>query len=204
MSFKTDLRYEPALEPVMHATKVECPGAMCEMNRKKFPLRMTLLAALLLAGCAGDEFQDLRDFVKNSGADMRGKVEPPPEVKPYEPFNYDNSMGLPDPFKPRRQETKNAGHPGLNQPDMQRRKEELEEFPLEGIKMVGYLYQANVGYAVLRSPDGKLHRVKVGNYLGQNFGRIAAIAENEVKIKEMVQDGTGDWTERESTLQLAE
>ena len=186
--------------------KADClraPSAY-DMSCHKFSLGITLLAALLLTGCGGEEFQDLRDFVKNSGADMRGKVDPPPEIKPYEPFNYDNSIGLSDPFKPRKQEAKNAGRPGLNQPDLERRKEELEEFPLEGIKMVGYLYQARVGYAVLRSPDGKLHRVKAGNYLGQNFGRITAITDNEVKIKEMVQDGTGDWAERESTLQLAE
>lgn len=180
-----------------------CGFHSARQYRRNLSFSLTLLAALLLAGCGGDEFQDLRDFVKNSGADMRGKVEPPPEIKPYEPFNYDNSIGLPDPFKPRK-EVKTAGHAGLNQPDMERRKEELEEFPLEGIKMVGFLQQANVAYAVVRSPDGKLHRVKMGNYLGQNFGRITAITDTEVKIKEMVQDSTGDWSERESTLQLVQ
>lgn len=171
---------------------------------KRVSASLVILASLLLAGCGGEEFQDLRDFVKNSGADMRGKVDPPPEIKPYEPFTYDNSIGLPDPFKPRKQEVKNAGRAGLNQPDLARRKEELEEFPLEGIKMVGFLQQANVAYAVVRSPDGKWHRVKVGNYLGQNFGRITAITDTETKIKEMVQDSVGDWSERESTLQLVE
>lgn len=165
---------------------------------------MTLIASILLTGCGGEEFQDLRDFVKNSGANMRGKVDPPPEVKPYEPFNYDNSIGLSDPFKPRKLEAKNAGRPGLNQPDLERRKEELEEFPLEGMKMVGFLQQANVAHAVVRSPDGKLHRVKAGNYLGLNFGRITAISDTEMKIKEMMQDSTGDWSERESILQLVE
>lgn len=204
MSPETDLRCEPRMKPASH--KIAFVGANSKQGGycRKFSLGLALLASLLLAGCGGEEFQDLRDFVKNSGADMRGKVDPPPEIKPYEPFNYDNSIGLQDPFKPRKQETKNAGRPGLNQPDMERRKEELEEFPLEGIKMVGYLHQANVGYAVVRSPDGKLHRVKAGNFLGQNFGRITSVTETEVKIKEMVQDGTGDWAERESTLQLAE
>jgi type IV pilus assembly protein PilP len=202
MSPEINLRHEPAVKSSVRPAA--CVNPSHSASCKNFSLGLALLSALLLVGCAGEEFQDLRDFVKNSGADMRGKVDPPPEVKPYEPFSYDNSMGLPDPFKPRKQEAKNAGRPGLNQPDMQRRREELEEFPLEGIKMVGYLHQANVGYAVLRTPDGKLHRVKAGNYLGQNFGKITAITDSEVKIKEMVQDGTGDWAERESTLQLAE
>ena len=64
---------------------------------------------LLLTGCGGEEFQDLRDFVKNSGADMRGKIEPPPEVKPYEYFVYNNETNLPDPFKPRKPELRSGG-----------------------------------------------------------------------------------------------
>jgi type IV pilus assembly protein PilP len=163
-----------------------------------------LLTFLFLAACVGEEFQDLHDFVKNAGAGMRGKVDPTPEIKPYEPFNYDNSLGLPDPFKPRKQEMKSGGQPGLNQPDMTRPKEALEEFPLDGLKMVGFISQENTGHAVIRSPDGKLHRVKAGNYLGQNFGKITGISETEVKIKEMVQDSSGDWSERMSSLQLVE
>lgn len=163
-----------------------------------------MLTALLLAGCGGEEFQDLRDFVKNAGADMRGKVAPPEEMKPYEPFSYDNSTGIQDPFKPRKPEVKSSSHAGQNQPDMDRPKEELEEFPLESLRMVGYLQRARIGYAVIRSSDGKLHRVKVGNYIGLNFGQIVSVTDTEMKIKEMVQDGAGDWSERESSLQLVE
>ncbi len=162
-----------------------------------------VLAAVLLAGCGGEEFQDLRDFVKNAGADMRGKIPPPPEVKPYEPFAYNNDAGLPDPFKPRKPELRTGGH-GVNQPDFDRPKEALEEFPLEGLKMVGYLYQNKIGYAVIRAPDGRLHRVKAGNYAGMNFGLIQEVTDTEVIIKEMVQDSAGDWSERISTLQLME
>ena len=163
-----------------------------------------MLASLILAGCGGEEFQDLRDFVKNAGADMRGKVEPPPEIKPYYPFSYDNSTGIQDTFKPRKTDLKNSNHVGQNQPNLERPKEELEDFPLESLKMVGYLQQANVGYAVIRSSNGKLHRVKTGNYVGLNFGQITAVTDTEVKIKEMAQDGAGDWSERESSLQLVE
>lgn len=169
-------------------------------------MRLTYFAlvSLLLIGCGGEEFQDLRDFVKNSGADMRGKIEPPPEVKPYESFAYNNDTNLPDPFKPRKPELRSGGTAGANQPDLERPKEALEEFPLESLKMVGYLSQNKVGYAVIRAPDNKLYRVKAGNYAGLNFGLIKEIAGTEVTIKEMVQDSSGDWTERVSTLQLIE
>ena len=165
--------------------------------------RFIFLTILLLTGCGGEEFQDLRDFVKNAGADMRGKVEPPPDIKPYEPFTYDNDTNLPDPFKPRKPDARTAGH-GLNQPNLNRPKEELEDFPLESLKMVGYLSQKGVGQAIIRSNAGKIYRVKVGNYIGLNFGQVISVTETEIKIKEMVQDSVGDWSERESSLQLVE
>lgn len=163
-----------------------------------------VIATLLLAGCGGEEFQDLRNFVKDSGADMRGKVPPPPEISPYEPFSYDNSSGIQDPFKPRKADIKFANRSGLNQPNLDRPREELEEFPLESLRMVGYLQQAEVGYAVIRSSDGKLHRIKAGNYVGMNFGKVISVSDSDIKIKEMVQDSAGDWSERESSLQLVE
>jgi type IV pilus assembly protein PilP len=138
--------------------------------KSELGIGILIFTVLILSACGGDEFQDLRDFVKNSGADLRGKVDPAPEIKPYEPFTYDNSASLPDPFKPRKQEVKNTGGSGMNQPDMTRPKQELEEFPLESMKMVGYLRKNNIGNAIIRSTDGKLHRVKVGNYMGMNFG----------------------------------
>lgn len=159
--------------------------------------------ASLLAACGTDEFSDLQDFVKNSGADMRGKIEAPPEVKPYEPFTYDNATGLPDPFRPRKAQ-KPAEHIGGGMEPRPHPKEELEDFPLESLKMVGFLYIHNTANAVITSPDGKLHHVRTGNYVGQNFGQITSITETEVKVKEMVQDSSGEWTERYSTLQMAE
>lgn len=162
-----------------------------------------LLASILLTGCGGEEFQDLRDFVKNSGADMRGKIPPPPEVKLYEPFVYNNEANLPDPFKPRKPDLR-SGRGGINQPDLERPKEALEEFPLENLRMVGYLFQNKIGYAVIRAPDGKLHRIKAGNYIGLNFGLIKEITETEVIVKEVVQDSAGDWSDRVSSLQLLE
>lgn len=160
------------------------------------------LATLLLAGCGGEEFQDLRDFVKNSGADMRGKIPPPPSVKVYEPFAYNNNTDVVDPFKPRKAESNSSGKRGENEPDLYRPKEALEEFPLESLKMVGYVLKGKVGYAVIRAPDRKLYQVKAGNYVGMNFGSIKKISDTEILIKEVVQDSTGDWSERISSLKL--
>ena len=169
-------------------------------------MRLSLLAlvVVLLSGCGGAEYQDLREFVKNSGANMRGKIDPPPEVKQYEFFAYNNDTNLPNPFKPRKQDMRSGGGAGLNQPDLNRPKEALEEFPLESLKMVGYLYQNKVGWAVIRATDNKLYRVKVGNYIGLNYGLIKEVTETSVMIKESVQDSSGDWTERDSSLQLME
>jgi type IV pilus assembly protein PilP len=97
-----------------------------------------------------------------------------------------------------------GGGTGINQPDFNRPKEALEEFPLESLKMVGYLYMNKVGYAVIRATDNKLYRVKAGNHIGVNFGLIEEVTDTEVKIKETVQDSSGDWTERMSSLQLIE
>ncbi len=161
-------------------------------------------ACILLAGCGGDEFQDLRNFVKNSGVNMQGKIPPPPEVKLYEPFAYVNDANLSDPFKQRKPETTSNGRRGENEPDINRPKEALEEFPLESLKMVGYLMKQKVGHAVIRAPDNKLYVVNVGNYLGMNFGLIQKLSDSEITIKEVVQDSTGDWSERISNLQLVD
>ncbi|MFA6061371.1 MAG: pilus assembly protein PilP [Gallionella sp.] len=162
-----------------------------------------LVSCVLLSGCGGNEFEDLQVFVKNSGANMRGKIPPPPVVTLYEPFAYVNDTNLTDPFKQRKPESGSAGKRGGNEPDMDRPKEALEEFPLENLKMVGYVFKAKVGNAVVRAPDKKLYQVKVGNYIGTNFGLIQKLSDTEIVIKEVVQDSTGDWTERTSSLQLA-
>jgi type IV pilus assembly protein PilP len=162
------------------------------------------VAALLLAGCGGDEFSDLRQFVKESGEGLRGRVEPIPEVQQFEPFAY-NAFDLPDPFKPRTTLAGSRIPGGGPQPDLNRRKEALEAFPLESLQMVGTLEQKRVYYALIKTPDKNLYRLKVGNYLGQNFGVITAISDSAVTLKEVIQDSSsGSWTERTSNLQLLE
>jgi len=169
------------------------------LSRGRFNRVSLALVSVLLAGCIGDEFQDLRDFVQNAGADLRGKIPPAPDIKHYEPFAYHNEANLPDPFKPRK---RSGGRRVANEPDFNRPKEALEEFPLESLRMVGYLQQNKVGYAVVRTTEGSLHRVRIGNYMGMNFGLIREVKDTEVTVKEMVQDSTGDWSERISSLQL--
>ena len=155
-----------------------------------------------LASCGGERYSDLKQFVKESDNLPHGRIPPLPDVKPYEPFAYD-AYSLVDPFKPRKIEPpKNAA--GGPQPDLTRRKEPLEAYPVENLRMVGMLQQNKANYALVKSPDNNLFRIKVGNYMGQNFGLVTEITEGTIKLKEIVQDSGGDWTERISTLTLAE
>jgi type IV pilus assembly protein PilP len=154
-----------------------------------------------LAACGGEQFSDLKQFVKDSDNLPHGRIAPLPEVKPYEPFTYD-AYNLVDPFKPRKIEPpKTAGGGGI-QPDLTRRKEPLEAYPLENLRMVGTLQQNKNNFALVKTPDNNLFRVKIGNYMGQNFGLITEISESTIKLKELVQDSSGDWTERVSTMTL--
>lgn len=158
-----------------------------------------VVAALLLAGCGGESHQDLRDWMRDQGKGAQGKLEPLPQIRPYEPFAY-NAFDLPDPFKPRKIEpTKGASKLA---PDLTRRKEPLEAFPLESLTMVGTLEKNKTVYALVRTPERDVYQIRAGNYVGQNYGVVTGIVENEVKLRELVQDGAGDWTERSSTLQL--
>ena len=158
-----------------------------------------MAAAFVLSACGGESHQDLRAWMAEQGKGARGKLDPVPQIKPYEPFAY-NAFDLPDPFKPRRIEpTKGASKLA---PDLTRRKEPLESYPLESLAMVGTLEKGKTVYALVRTPERDIYQVRAGNYVGQNYGVVTGIGENEVKLRELVQDGAGDWTERSSTLQL--
>ena len=159
-----------------------------------------LVIPLTLSACGANTYSDLDQFIKNAGNDLQGKVASPPEVKPYQYYPYD-AFDIPDPFKPRKNEVMKKGGGGF-QPDLKRRREFLESFSLESLKMVGSLQQSKVVYALVKAPDGTLHRVKAGGYLGQDFGLVTGVSEAELKLKEIVQDNTGDWVERVSTLML--
>ena len=166
------------------------------MSARVAPL---LIAAALLAGCGGESHQDLRAWMADQGKGARGKLDPLPQIRPYDPFAY-NAFDLPDPFKPRKIEpTKGVSKLA---PDLTRRKEPLEAYPLESLNMVGTLQKDKAVFALVRTPDRDLYQVRTGNYMGQNFGVVVGVTDGEVKLRELVQDGAGDWTERSSTLQL--
>ena len=166
------------------------------MKRLLIPVALTVLA-----GCSS-EMDELKTFVRESEKGLPRRIDPLPAVKPFEPFTYEG-FDLPDPFKPRKLTPPKEGGGGGLAPDLNRRKEPLEAFPLEQLKMVGTLSMNNEMYAIVRA-DKTLYRVKKGNYMGQNFGLITDVTESEIKLKEIVQDSAGDWAERQSVLPLLE
>jgi type IV pilus assembly protein PilP len=162
------------------------------------------LACLALAACGGEQHSDLRQWVQESDNIPRGRIPPLPVVHPYEPFEY-AAFDLIDPFVPRKIEApKPQGIPGALQPPKDHRKGPLEAFPLENLKMVGTLQQRNNVFALIKTPDNNLYRVKTGDFMGQNFGRITDINESALKLKELIQDGGNEWKEEERTLLLQE
>ena len=167
------------------------------MKRILVPLAL----AGVVAGCSS-EMDELKTFVRESEKGLPRRIEPLPAVKPFEPFTYEG-FDLPDPFQPRKLAPPKEGAGGGVAPDLNRRKEPLEAFPLEQLKMVGTLSQAGETYALVRA-DKTLYRVRKGNYMGQNFGLITQVTDTEIKLKEIVQDSAGDWTERQSVLPLLE
>jgi type IV pilus assembly protein PilP len=160
---------------------------------------LAIAIAASLAGCGGESHQDLRAWMADQGKGARGKLEPVPQIKPYEPFAY-NAFDMPDPFKPRKIEPAKGG--SKLAPDLARRREPLESFPLESLTMVGTLEKDRAVYALIRTPEKDVYQVRAGNHMGQDFGVITGITETEIKLRELVQDGAGDWTERTSSLQL--
>lgn len=170
-------------------------------------MRATLLivsALLALTGCGERHLDEVKKFVKDSDNLPRGSIKPLPEVKPYEAVTY-NAFDLVDPFTPRKiGPPKGAQAGGGLQPDFNRRKEPLEAFPLENLKMVGVLQQNRVSHALIKAPDNNVFRVRAGNYMGQNFGRIVSVTESSVLLKEIVQDSSGSWEEKDQTLLLQE
>lgn len=167
---------------------------------------LPIIAALALASCGGEQYGDLKQELAQLTKDLRGRVDPLPQVKPYEPVPY-KAFEEVDPFKSSRIDVvatgaAMAGASGIK-PDLNRPKEPLEAFPIESLRMVGTLQQDKQTYGLVRAGPN-LFRVKKGNYMGLNFGVITAIDESEIKLKELVQDGGGDWVERISSLQLVE
>lgn len=165
-----------------------------------------LTGVALLAACGSEEQGELKQELAAMTKDLRGRVDPLPQVRSYEPVPYKGESML-DPFVPGRivvtQAAGSGGGGGGVQPDLNRPKEPLEAFPLEQLRMVGTLAQNKDMYALVRA-GSNLFRVKKGNYMGPNFGVITAIDESQINLKEVVQDSGGDWVERSTTVQMQE
>ena len=160
------------------------------------------LACLGVAACGGEEHQDMRQWMKESTKDFKGKIPPLPAIKHFPPVAYE-AADLVDPYNASKIEPERKAGGGGIKPDLDRRKEPLEAYPLESLNMVGTLIRGKMVHALIQA-DKNLHQVKIGNYMGQNFGIITDISEDEVKLKELVPDSLGDYMERTSTLQLQE
>lgn len=155
---------------------------------------------LLLSSCDGTQGDDLDQFMADAAKTMNTKVEPLPQVQPYVPLQFNVDGTISDPFRPRK-----VVSTGTFQPNLSRPKEPLESFPLENLKYVGALTKNKLSYALIKTPDNTLQQVKIGNYLGTNYGLVTSINDSEVTLKEIVQDElSGDWVERISSLSLQE
>lgn len=176
------------------------------MNHKRVPLTNfkllpILVLGVLLSACSGDEGDDLDQYMRDAAKHIKPNVKPLPEVKPYVALQYNADGSLVDPFRARKASNKS----GTLQPNLNRPKEPMEAYPLESLKYVGLLSRNKLTYALLKTPDNNVQQVKVGNYVGQNFGRITQITDSEVILNEIVQDElSGDWVERVSNLALQE
>jgi type IV pilus assembly protein PilP len=174
------------------------------MTHKPIRIAVAATTALLLGACGGEEQSELRQELAAMTKDLRGKVDPLPQVKSFEPVPY-KGESMVDPFVPSRivvtQAAAGGGGGGGVQPDLNRPKEPLEAFPMESIQMVGTLSQNKDMYALVRA-GASLFRVKKGNYMGPNFGVITNIDEGQISVKEVVQDSGGDWVERSTSVQM--
>ena len=171
---------------------------------------LAALAAMLpLTGCGPSGQEDLRQWMADLRANTRPQVTPLKEPVEFVPQAYLAGMGT-DPFNPqkltqalRRDSQEGASNASLIAPELARRKEPLEAYPLDAVKMVGSMTK-NGRPTALVTVDKLLYQVHVGNYLGQNYGKIVAIAETNMQIREIAQDPSGDWVERMTTLDLQE
>lgn len=161
---------------------------------------LACLAVAALAGCSSADDELLR-FIEDTKKQPGGRVDPLPEVKPYETFTY-SAGHLRSPFMP--------GSPGgangmpMVRPDSKRNREFLEQFSLDTLKMVGTLRMSGRTYGLVQTRDGLVHRVLPGNYMGQADGRIVEITSSKISLIEIVPDGLGGYMERPAALALTE
>ncbi|MEO8988272.1 MAG: pilus assembly protein PilP [Rhodanobacter sp.] len=165
-------------------------------------LFMMLVVALLLAGCTRG-MSDLRAWVAQEKARKGAPIPPLPVIKTFETFKYDDQDKR-DPFSPSAVELQNNTVTSGPRPDANRAREPLEMFALDSLKMVGTVGVGPKMEVLVKDPNGVIHRVHVGEYMGQNYGHITAISEDHVDLVELVSNGNGGWMERPAGIALGE
>ena len=162
--------------------------------------------ALLAVGCSQD-MSDLDEYAMEVKSRTSKNIEPIPQPKPYEPFTYEPGDRR-DPFlailQSREAALAGAGGAGAIRPDLERPREPLEEFPLDALRMVGTITMQQRAFALIRAPDAVVHRISVGDHLGQNFGKITGISETEVVLMEIIPDGLGGYIQRPASVALTQ
>ena len=183
------------------------PARLSFAHAARRPVLASAAALLLLGlGACGGETQELQDWMDQQRREVRPSVAPLAPPKKFNPVPYANAQQV-DPFS--NQKLSVALKQEARQPnsmlasELNRRKEPLEAYPLDSMGMVGSVQKQGRPFALLRV-DNLLYQVKVGDYLGQNYGRITKIAETEIGLREIVQDAAGEWIERPAALQLQE
>jgi len=168
-------------------------------------LRNGALLAIALLGLAacGAGMDDLDSYINDVKARPGGRIDPLPEITPYEIYTYiADAEGIRSPFTPDTPQT--AGTPGGGtRPDPDRIREHLESFSLDTMRMVGTLDFGESTYGLVQTSDGLIHRVLPGNYMGQNDGRVIEISESQINLIEIISDGIGGYVERDAAVGLS-
>lgn len=161
-----------------------------------------VFTATALTGCGGD-MDDLDRYVNEIKARPGGRIEPLPEITPYEVFTYTaDAQGIRSPFLPDTPQV--TGPSGGVRPEANRIREHLEGFPLDTMRMVGTLDYGENTYGLVQTSDGLIHRVLPGNYMGQNDGRIVDITDSEIQLVEIISDGIGGYIERDAAISISD
>lgn len=163
-----------------------------------------MAATLLMTGCRSDQ-DDLSRYIAEVKARPATPIPPIPAVRTYTPYVYEGLTGR-DPF---RRSTSEGSDEVSSQktntgprPDLQRTREYLERFELDTLTMVGTFAKESSEWALIRDPDGTVHRVAVGNYMGKNHGKVSSISPDEVDLSEFIADGAGGWLVRDASIAL--
>ena len=161
-----------------------------------------------LSGCVERNMSDLEAYSQQVLARKGSRIDELPPVEPYEVYAYSSTDGV-DPFEPFYKEEPPpppsvAAATGGIRPNLDRNREELENFSLDSLRMMGTLELNEELWGIVRSPDGTIHRVQVGNYVGRNHGKIVGISEESIDLNEIIQDGRGGWQERDAALALTQ